>query len=343
VPTILEAAGIKAPDSVNGIPQKPIEGVSMMYTFDKANTDALTKHTTQYFEMMGLQAIYRDGWFAGTKPFKAPWDGTAQPPADIATGLTWELYDLKNDWTQSKNVASQYPDKLKELQNVFWQEAEKYQVLPLDGSAADRLIAPRPSVTAGRNEFTYTQPIIGIPAATAPSVYNRSFTVTADIEVPENGGEGMLMTLGGRFGGWGFYIVKGKPVFTHNIADLLRLRVESSKPLTAGKHIVVLDWKYDGGGWGKGATASIKIDGAEVASQKFQVSTPLAFEAGESFDVGSDTGTGVNDADYQTPFTFTGKLNKITISLGPTSPPAPPAQPSAAQPAGAKKGAPAKN
>jgi hypothetical protein len=332
VPTILESAGIKAPDSVNGIAQKPIEGVSMAYTFDKANAAAPSKRTTQYFEMMGLQAIYRDGWFAGTKPFKAPWDGAAEPPKDIATGLTWELYDLNNDWTQSKNLADKYPDKLKELQSVFWSEAEKYQVLPLDGSAMQRLIASRPSVTAGRSEFTYTGPIVGIPQATAPSVYNRSFTVTADVEVPVNGGEGMLMTSGGRFGGWGFYIVKGKPVFTHNLGDLARFRVESNKVLTAGKHTVVLDWKYDGGGWGKGATASIKIDGVEVGSQKFPASTPIAFEAGESFDVGSDTGTGVNDADYQSPFTFTGKINKITISLGEPSPPTPMAQPASATP-----------
>lgn len=323
VPTILEAIKIQAPDSVNGIPQKPIEGVSMAYTFDKANADASSKRSTQYFEMMGLQAIYRDGWFAGTKPFKAPWDATAQPPKDIATGLTWELYDLHSDWTQSKDLAAQHPEKLKELQSAFWQEAEKYQVLPLDGSAAARLISDRPSVTAGRSEFTYLRPIVGIPQATAPSVLNRSYTVTADIEVPASGGEGMLMTSGGRFGGWGFYIVKGKPVFTHNIADLMRLRVESSKPLTPGKHTVVLDWKYDGGGWGKGAAASIKIDGVEVGDEKFQFSTPIAFEAGESFDVGADTGTGVNDADYQAPFSFDGRLNKITISLGPTSPPTP--------------------
>jgi arylsulfatase len=319
VPTILEATGIRAPDSVNGIPQKPIEGVGMAYTFDKANATAASKRTTQYFEMMGLQAIYRDGWFAGTKPFKAPWDGTAAPPKDIVKDLVWELYDVRSDWTQSKDLASQFPDKLKEMQSVFWAEAEKYQVLPLDGTAATRLIAERPSVTAGRTEFTYTMPIAGNPQATAPSVLNKSFTITADIDVPANGGEGMLMTTGGRFGGWGFYIVKGKPVFTHNIADVARFRVESSRALTPGKRTVVLDFKSDGGGMGKGGVATISIDGVQTASLKLPATTPIQLDPGEPFDVGSDTGTSVNDADYKTPFKLTPKLNKITISLRPAS------------------------
>jgi arylsulfatase len=316
-PTILEATGIPAPEAVNGIPQKPIEGVSMAYTFYKSNSEAASKRTTQYFEMMGLQAIYRDGWFAGTKPFKAPWDATAPVPKDIVKDLVWELYDVRNDWTQSKNLASDYPEKVKELQSVFWGEAEKYQVLPLDGSAATRLIAERPSVTAGRSEFTYTQPLVGIPQATAPSILNKSFTITAEIDVPDGGGEGMLMTAGGRFGGWGFYIVKGKPVFTHNIADVARLRAESSKALTPGKRTIVFDFKSDGGGLGKGGTAMIQIDGVETANVKFPATTPVAFEIGDSFDVGSDTGTSVNDADYNAPFKLTPKLNKISISLRP--------------------------
>lgn len=267
--------------------------------------------------MMGLQAIYRDGWFAGTRPFKAPWDATAQPPKDIVKDMVWELYDVRNDWTQSKDLAKENPEKLKELQSVFWAEAEKYQVLPLDGSAATRFIAERPSATAGRTEFTYTAPISGNPQATAPNVLNKSFTITADIEVPADGGEGMLMTTGGRFGGWAFYILKGKPVFTHNIADVARFRIESSKELSPGKHTVVFDFKSDGGGLGKGGVATIKIDGAQSASTKFAATTPIQLDPGEPFDVGSDTGTGVNDDDYQGPFKLTPKINKISLSLRP--------------------------
>jgi arylsulfatase len=178
-----------------------------------------------------------------------------------------------------------------------------------------RFVTPRPSIVAGRAEFVYTEPLVGTPQATAPSILNRSFTIDADIEVPQGGGEGMLVTAGGRFGGWGFYVLKGKPVFVYNLLDLQRPRVEGSTALSAGKHTVSFDFKYDGPGFGKGGTGIIKVDGTPVASQKFEHTLPFAFEASETFDVGSDTGTGVNDKDYQTPFKFTGKLNKLTIKL----------------------------
>jgi arylsulfatase A-like enzyme len=318
VPTILEVTGIQLPDAVNGIPQKPIEGVSMAYTFDPANANAASTHTTQYFEMFGVRALYRDGWMASVVPFRAPWEGLKPPPSDLINGVTWELFNLTSDWTQNKNLAAQYPEKLKELQNQFWIEAAKYQVLPLDASVAERVVAPRPSVVAGRTEFTYTTPLVGTPQATAPNILNRSYTITADIEVPAGGGDGMLMTAGGRFGGWGFYIIKGKPVYVHNLFDLARPRAESSKALTPGRHTVALDFKYDGPGMGKGGTGTMKIDGVETATLKMPATTPIMFELSETFDVGADTGTGVNDSDYQPPFPFTGKLHKITISLGPS-------------------------
>ncbi len=316
VPTILEVTGIKAPQSVDGIDQKPIEGVSLAYTFDEANAKTPSTHRTQYFEMFGERGLYQDGWMASTVPFRAPWDGTAAEPKDVVNDAKWELFDLGKDWTQSTDVAADNPVKLKDLQDLFWIEAAKYQVLPLDASALTRFVAPRPSIVAGRDEFTYTRPIVGIPLGTAPSVLNKSFSIAADIEVPEGGGEGMLVTQGGRFGGWGFYLVKGRPVFLYNLLDLARPRIEAPQPLSSGKHTVEFIFTYDGPGFGKGGTGVIKVDGAEVANGKLPHTLPFALEASETFDIGSDTGTGVDDADYVSPFPFTGDLEKLTLRLG---------------------------
>jgi arylsulfatase len=171
---------------------------------------------------------------------------------------------------------------------------------------------------AGRTEFTYNGPIVGIPQGTAPSILNRSFTITADVEVPNDGGEGMLTTTGGRFGGWAFYVLKGRPVFVYDLLDLARERVESSEVLSPGKHTVIFDFKYDGPGLAKGGTGVITVDGAETARQQITRTIPFVLEASETFDVGSDTGTGVEDNDYEPPFSFTGKLKKLTIKLGPS-------------------------
>ena len=310
VPTLLEVTGIRAPETVDGITQKPIEGVSMAYTFDKANAAAPSRHRTQYFEMFGNRALYHDGWIASTVPYREPWNGTAPIPKDIVNGIKWELFDLTKDWTQNNDVAAANPEKLQELQDMFWIEATKYQVLPLDASALTRFILPRPSVVAGRTEFTYTKPIIGVPQGTAPSILNKSFTITADIEVPDDGGNGMLVTAGGRFAGWGFYLLKGKPVFVYDLLDLARPKVEGSTVLSPGKHTVEFAFKLDGPGLGKGGTGTITVDGAVAGSGTFPHTIPFALEASETFDVGSDTGTGVNDADYQTPFGFTGQAEQ---------------------------------
>jgi len=183
--------------------------------------------------------------------------------------------------------------------------------LPLDATALTHFILPRPSIVAGRNEFTYTRPIVGVPLGTAPSILNKSFTITADVEVPAGGGDGMLVTAGGRFGGWGFYLRNGKPVFVYDLLDLARPKVEGGAALTPGKHKVAFAFKYDGPGLGKGGTGTITVDGVEAGRGTF------ALEASETFDVGSDTGTGVNDADYQTPFAFTGTIDKLTLTLEP--------------------------
>jgi arylsulfatase len=317
VPTILEATGIRAPEAVDGITQKPIEGVSLAYTFDKANADAPSTHATQYFEMFGNRALYHDGWIASTVPYREPWNGTAPTPKDIVNGVTWELFDLTKDWTQNTDVAAANPGKLKQLQDMFWVEAAKYHVLPLDASALTRFILPRPSIVAGRDTFLYTKPIVGIPLGTAPSILNKSFAITAAIDVPADGGDGVLATAGGRFGGWGFYLLKGKPVFVYDLLDLARPKVASPTALTAGKHKVVFTFKSDGPGLGRGGTGTILVDGTVVATGSFPHTIPFALEASETFDIGSDTGTGVNDADYQTPFAFTGQLDGLKIELEP--------------------------
>jgi arylsulfatase len=326
VPTILEATGISAPEFVDGIKQAPIEGTSFAYTFDKANAKAPSKHKTQYFEMMGDHAIYHEGWIASTKVVRPPWVVAGPVNQNPFGNATWELYDLNKDWTQFENVAAKNPDKVKELREIFKKEAERYQVLPLDASVATRLVAPRPNITAGRTEFVYTKPMTGLPQGDSPLLLNTSYTITADIVVPKDGAEGMILTSGGRFGGYGLYLLKGKPVFLWNLVDLKRIRWEGKEALAPGKHTVEFDFKYDGlgagtlafnnmSGIGRSGTGVLKVDGKEVARQKMERTLPLILQWDESFDIGSDTGTPVDDKDYQCPFKLTAKLNKLTIKL----------------------------
>jgi arylsulfatase A-like enzyme len=317
VPTILEAAGIPAPVMVNGIAQKPIEGVSMAYTFDKANANAPSTRETQYFEMFGNRAIYHDGWIAATTPPAPPWlMGTATLP-EVVNGYQWELYNLNDDYSESNDLAATMPDKLRELRELFLVEATKYNVFPLDNSVLPRIIAARPSATAGRTVFTYSGEMPGIPFTDAPSILNKSYTITAEVEIPQGGAEGMLVTLGGRFGGYGLYVLKGKPVFTYNFVDLERFRWEGATALAPGTHTIVFDFTYDGPGPGKGGTGVLKVDGQDVASQAVPHTVPFAMTIDETFDVGVDTRTPVDDQDYQVPFRFTGQLTKLTIKVGP--------------------------
>ena len=215
VPTILEATGIPAPSMVNGIAQKPIEGVSMAYTFDKANANAPSRRDTQYFEMFGNRAIYHDGWIASTTPWAGPWlMGLGKLP-DVVNGYKWELYNIAEDYSQDNDLATKNPDKLREMQELFLVEASKYNVFPLDNEVVQRALAPRPSAVAGRTEFTYSGEVSGIPSGSAPNLLGKSYSISAEVEIPQGGAEGMLNTLGGAFGGYGLYLVKGKPVFTY--------------------------------------------------------------------------------------------------------------------------------
>ncbi len=302
---------------VNGIAQKPIEGVSMVYTWDKENAHAPSKRGTQYFEMMGNRALYHDGWVAATPPPQPPWlMGTAKMP-EVVNGYKWELYNIADDYSENSDLAAQFPDKLRELQELFTSEATKYQVFPLDNTVLQRALTPRPSGTAGRTEFTYSGEISGIPEGSAPSTLGKSYSITADVQVPEGGAEGMLNTIGGRFGGYGLYLLKGKPVFIYNFFAIENFRWEGPDALSAGKHTVVFDFKYDGPGFGKGGTGVLSVDGKEVARKTIPHTIPFLISFDESFDVGVDTRTGVDDNDYQPPFRFTGKLDKLTIKLEP--------------------------
>ncbi|HMP03885.1 MAG TPA: arylsulfatase [Gemmatales bacterium] len=326
VPTILEATGIQAPEIVDGIKQKPIEGTSFLYTFDAANAKVPSRHKTQYFEMMGQWALYHDGWLLSTKVNRAPWEGFGPANPDPLHNQVFQLYNLTTDFTQFDDVAAKHPDKVKELRAMFVEEAMKYQVFPLDASVAARIVAPRPNITAGRSEFVYTRTMTGLPQGDSPVLLNTSYTITADITVPEGGAEGMILTSGGRFAGYGFYLLKGKPVLLWNLIDLERIKWEGPDVLPPGRHVLEFDFKYDGlgagtlafnnfSGIGRPGTGVLKVNGKEVAAKKMEKTLPMILQWDESFDIGSDTLTGVNDADYKPPFPLTAKLNKLTIKV----------------------------
>ena len=326
VPTILEVTGIHAPEYVDGIKQAPIEGTSFAYTFDAKNAKAPTQHTKQYFEMMGQWALYDHGWLLSTEVNRAPWEAFGPANPDPLNNQVFQLYDLSKNWNQTDDIAAQHPDNVAEMRKEFVAEAKKYHVFPMDASVAGRIVAPRPNITAGRTEFVYTRPMTGLPQGDSPLLLNTSYTVTADIEVPQGGAEGMILTSGGRFGGYGFYLLKGKPVWLWNLVDLKRIKWEGTDALTPGRHTVEFDFKYDGlgpgtlaynnfSGVGRGGTGTLKVDGKAVATQTMDKTLPMILQWDESFDIGSDTLTGVNDEDYKPPFPLTAKLNKLTIKV----------------------------
>jgi arylsulfatase A-like enzyme len=313
VPTILEAAGLQQPSIVNGVAQKPIEGVSMAYSFD--DPKAPSTRRTQYFEMFGNRAVYHDGWVACSTPVHSAID-TSDVTVDVISGFKWELYHVADDFSEAVNLADKYPDKLHEMQLLFYAEAARYNVLPLDASRFPRFdVSLRPSLTRGRTEFAYYGPIMRIPEGSAPNVKNKSFSITADVAVPKGGAQGVILTQGGLSGGYALMFKEGKPVFHYNVANVAHFTISGKDAPAAGKHTVVFDFKYDGGGIGKGGMGTLSIDGKQVAQGRIAATMPLRFSIDETFDVGEDTGTPVN-LDYDVPFRFTGTIEKVVVRLG---------------------------
>ena len=315
VPTILEATGLAMPASVNGVAQKPVEGVSMVYSF--ADAKAPSTRRTQYFEMVGHRAIYADGWVAATTPPAAelPWSPPGPVP-DVMTGYRWELYDTTKDFSEANDLASKEPERLRRMQDLFLVEASRHGVFPLDNSRMERFdTSIRPSLTRGRTTFSYSGNLARIPEGAAPDLKNKSFTISARVDVSKAPAQGVIATQGGLFGGWALYVDEGKPVYFYNEANLSHATVASPRVMGTGKHTVVLSFRYDGGGVGKGGVATMTVDGEKVAEGRVERTLPYRISIDESFDVGEDSGTPVNHR-YDVPFRFTGTIEQLTVDLG---------------------------
>ena len=311
VPTIYEACGVTPPEVVSGIRQKPIDGVSMAYSF--ADAAAPSRRTTQYFEMIGNRAIYHDGWVACTTPPVPPWDPRAAE-VDAIDGYEWELYHTDTDFSQSENLAAGNPEKLRELQLLFYTEAARHEVLPIDNSKTARLDpAIRPSLTRGRKRFTYGDGMTRIPEGASPNLKNTSFTITADVDVEEKA-SGMIVTQGGLFGGIGLFLRDGRPVYHSNFVDIDHTEIAGRDPLPPGRHVVALRFAYDGGGIGKGGKATLTVDGKPVAEGRIERTIPIRVTLDEALDVGEDTGTPVTTS-YDVPFRFEGDVDRVVIDL----------------------------
>ena len=312
-PTILEAAGLPQPKSVNGTRQTPIEGTSMVYAFNAPK--APERHKTQYFEMFGNRAIYHDGWYARTI-HRAPWQVVNLPP--LSTDV-WELFDVRNDFSLSRNLAASQPEKLKRMQALFMKEAKKHNVLPIDDRTIERTnatLAGRPDVIGDRKSLTLYEGMQGMLENTFMNVKNRSSKVTAELDIPAEGANGAILAQGGRFGGWSLYMKDGKPAYTYNFLGLSRYTVEAPEPLPAGPATVVLDFAYDGGGLGKGGKATLLVNGKSVAETRVEKTQPNIFSADETADVGIDNQTPVAlGIGIGAETRFTGRINKVVLEI----------------------------
>lgn len=311
-PTILEAAGLPEPKSVNGTPQIPIQGVSMVYSF--ADATAKDRHKTQYFEIFGNRGIYHDGWLAHTV-HRAPWEAKSRHPF---LEDKWELYHVDIDFSSSKDVAAAHPDKLKELQDLFQKEATKNRALPLDDRMLERLNASmvgRPDLLEGRTSLTVFQGMTGMTENVFLNTKNRSHSITADLEIPQGGANGVLIAQAGRFGGWALYVKDGKPTYAYNFLGLQIFKVAADKPLPTGKVTVRYEFAYEGGGPGKGGTGTIFVNGEKVATGAIVRTQAFAFSADEGVDVGEDGETNVSDDYKEGDNNFTAKIHKIVVEL----------------------------
>jgi arylsulfatase len=313
-PTVLEVAGLPQPKMVDGIPQIPIQGVSMAYTFDDAH--AKGRHDTQYFEIAGNRAIYHDGWLAGTV-HRAPWE---RQPRAMLKDDEWELYNTDDDFSLANDLASSNPTKLKEMQDLFLQEAIKNHVLPIDDRGVERLnpaLAGRPDLMAGRTSLTVYSGMVGMMESAFINIKNRSYSITADVEVPKKDANGVIICQGGRFGGWTLYLKNARPIFTYNWVGLQSYTISGMQPVPAGAATIRFEFVTDGGKLGAGGTGSIFVNGTKVATGRIENTNGLLFSADEGADVGLDEGTPVTE-DYAGPNNrFTGTINSVTIDLKP--------------------------
>jgi len=320
VPTIYEAVKITPPSSLNGTPQKPLDGASLVYTFDDAKVS--TRHTTQYFELVGNRAIYKDGWMACTTPLRLPWVTVAGSEAN-PDDFKWELYNINEDFSQANDLAAKFPDKLKELQAAFDVEAKKFNVYPLDSSFSSRADpAIRPSLSRGRSEYVYFPGMKRIPEGSAPDFKNKSWTIAAEVDIPKGGANGVIATIGGRFGGWALLLQESKPLFAYALSNQPnhKFKIQAAQALSPGNHVLRVVFKYDGGGIGKGATATLLVDEKPAGEVKIPQTIAVRFSLDETFDVGEDTGTPVlEEYAEKMPFRFTGTLNKFAVVLDPHS------------------------
>lgn len=313
-PTILEAVGLPEPTVVNGTPQVPMDGTSLLYAFDDAK--AAERHVTQYFEIAGNRAIYHDGWLAGTV-HKAPWE--AQPRATLE-GDVWELYDVRSDFSLARDLAAENPQKLAEMQELFLEEARKNNVLPIDDRSFERSTDPvgvgRPDLFAGRDSITLAGGMTGMLEAAFPNVKNRSITLEADIVVPEGGVNGTVIAQGGRFGGWSLYVKDGVPGYRYNFLGLQSFDVSATETLAAGKASIRLEFAYDGGGPGKGGTATLFVNGEKAAEGRIEHTQAAVFSADETADVGVDLGTAVvAEIGAGAASHFNGSIPRVMLSL----------------------------
>jgi len=308
VPTILEALGVAAPSVVNGVPQKPMDGASLIYSF--ADADAPERHRTQYFEVFGHRALYHNGWMASAFHGKRmPWDiiPAPHPFAEEA----WELYHLDADFSQSRDLAAAQPLRLRAMQDLFFAEAARNDVLPLNDSVQGQNL---PELSAGRTRFVYHAGAAGMPEQTAPNIKNRSHTITAEIEVPEGGGRGVLAAQGGQGGGWALYLDDaGRPAYTYHRFSVTRTIIAGPDPLPPGKINLQMAFDYDGDGWGKGGQVHLRVNGAEIASGRIERTTTSFFSIDETFDIGTDSGSPAGP--YPPNFDFTGALHALTVEL----------------------------
>lgn len=312
VPTILDVCGIPAPTSVNGVKQKPMDGVSMMYSFNDEAVKSV--RNTQYFELVGNRAIYHDGWIAATTPFRKPWQTVGGVSKYPSRDYDWELYNIAEDYSQAENLAEKNPEKLKELQALFYEEAKRNNVFPLDASFAERADpAIRPSLTKGRTSFEYHEGIVRVPEGSAPDFKNHSWTITAEVE---DGTNGVLGTIGGYFGGLALIVKEGKPMFIYRLSNQPQhlTMVESSEKLIPGPHSIEVDFNYDGEGIGNSANIILSVDGKKVGEGKIDSTVAIRFSLDETWDVGEDTGTPLDFNTYDVPFKYDGDLKKLTVN-----------------------------